>query len=217
MEQKTPSRKRSIYPVTTTILASRPSGRSFFQQFTRLLLPTTRPSSLMRGHHPSLTLPSGTFDSNKTKPFVAEIEGQIVGYADLQEDGYIDHFFVSGSMARRGVGSALMRDSRRGFDSPHPPNLFTGEYHRSSIFRAIRLRGRSVATGLLARRHLRQFSDAKSPTPLPRGRKAEKDLFRSKNAWGQDIPALRDTFVFCKGRCSARITRNCDMTRAVPH
>lgn len=28
-------------------------------------------------------------------PFVAEIEGESVGYTDIQESGYIDHFFVS--------------------------------------------------------------------------------------------------------------------------
>lgn len=42
-------------------------------------------------------------------PFVAEIEGRIVGYADLQSDGLIDHFFVSPDHPRRGVGSALMQ------------------------------------------------------------------------------------------------------------
>ena len=41
-------------------------------------------------------------------PFVAEIEGTPVGYADLQPSGYIDHFFVTGTHARRGIGSALM-------------------------------------------------------------------------------------------------------------
>ena len=34
---------------------------------------------------------------------------RIVGYADLQPSGYIDHFFVSGADARRGVGRALMQ------------------------------------------------------------------------------------------------------------
>jgi putative acetyltransferase len=43
------------------------------------------------------------------RPFVAERAGQIVGYADLQADGYIDHFFVAGPAARQGVGSALMQ------------------------------------------------------------------------------------------------------------
>jgi len=42
------------------------------------------------------------------KPYVAEIDGQIAGYADLQANGYIDHFFVSGGFGRRGVGTALM-------------------------------------------------------------------------------------------------------------
>jgi len=41
-------------------------------------------------------------------PFVAVSDGRIVGYADLQGDGYIDHFFVAGDMPRRGVGRLLM-------------------------------------------------------------------------------------------------------------
>jgi putative acetyltransferase len=42
-------------------------------------------------------------------PFVAEIDGQPVGYADVQQNGYIDHFFVSGHHPRKGVGKALMQ------------------------------------------------------------------------------------------------------------
>ena len=42
-------------------------------------------------------------------PFVAEEDGWILGYADVQGDGYIDHFFVAAEAGRRGVGSALMR------------------------------------------------------------------------------------------------------------
>jgi putative acetyltransferase len=41
-------------------------------------------------------------------PFVAEIDGEPVGYADVQQNGYIDHFFVSGNHSRKGVGKALM-------------------------------------------------------------------------------------------------------------
>ena len=41
-------------------------------------------------------------------PFVVEDAGRIVAYADLQPTGYIDHFFVSGTVARRGVGALLM-------------------------------------------------------------------------------------------------------------
>ncbi|MGS0743780.1 GNAT family N-acetyltransferase [Glaciimonas sp. GG7] len=41
-------------------------------------------------------------------PFVVEIGAEIVGYADVQTSGYIDHFFVSGAHPRRGIGSLLM-------------------------------------------------------------------------------------------------------------
>ncbi len=44
----------------------------------------------------------------RIQPFVAEIGGSPVGYADLQPSGYIDHFFVSGDHARQGVGQALI-------------------------------------------------------------------------------------------------------------
>jgi putative acetyltransferase len=41
-------------------------------------------------------------------PFVVQYEGSIVAYADFQPDGYIDHFFVSATVARIGVGTMLM-------------------------------------------------------------------------------------------------------------
>ena len=42
------------------------------------------------------------------QPFVAVLNGEVVGYADIQKDGYIDHFYVSGNFQSRGVGKALM-------------------------------------------------------------------------------------------------------------
>jgi putative acetyltransferase len=41
-------------------------------------------------------------------PFVAELNGELVGYADVQSNGYIDHFFVSGKHPRCDIGSLLM-------------------------------------------------------------------------------------------------------------
>jgi putative acetyltransferase len=41
-------------------------------------------------------------------PFVAEINGIIVGYADVQADGYVDHFFCHKDYQGMGVGKALM-------------------------------------------------------------------------------------------------------------
>ncbi len=42
------------------------------------------------------------------RPFIAEINGEIVGYADLQSSGLIDHFFCHHLFQRQGVGKALM-------------------------------------------------------------------------------------------------------------
>lgn len=42
------------------------------------------------------------------QPFVAELEGRIAGFADLQATGYIDMFFVAGDCGGRGVARALM-------------------------------------------------------------------------------------------------------------
>ena len=44
----------------------------------------------------------------RNQPFIAEIDGRIAGFADLQASGYIDHFFVAGASAGRGVARALM-------------------------------------------------------------------------------------------------------------
>jgi putative acetyltransferase len=41
-------------------------------------------------------------------PFVVEADGLLIAYADLQKNGYIDHFFVSGDRPRQGAGGLLM-------------------------------------------------------------------------------------------------------------
>jgi putative acetyltransferase len=41
-------------------------------------------------------------------PFVIEADGLLIAYADLQESGYIDHFFVAGDHPRQGAGRLLM-------------------------------------------------------------------------------------------------------------
>jgi putative acetyltransferase len=42
-------------------------------------------------------------------PLVAELNGRVAGFADVQLDGYIDHFFVAGFAVRQGVGARLMQ------------------------------------------------------------------------------------------------------------
>ena len=41
-------------------------------------------------------------------PYVVVVENEIAGYADLQDDGYIDHFFIHYQYQRRGLGNKLM-------------------------------------------------------------------------------------------------------------
>ena len=41
-------------------------------------------------------------------PFVVEDNGIVLGYADVQDSGYIDHFFVSGLHQGQGTGRLLM-------------------------------------------------------------------------------------------------------------
>lgn len=42
-------------------------------------------------------------------PYVVVNDERIIGYADLQENGLIDHFFCAHKWQRKGVGSLLMR------------------------------------------------------------------------------------------------------------
>lgn len=59
------------------------------------------------------------------KPFVVEVDGNIVAYADLQADGLIDHFFVSPSFSRQGVGSLLMEHINKQAQAQSLDHLFS--------------------------------------------------------------------------------------------
>ena len=44
----------------------------------------------------------------RTRPFVAVINGELVGFAELEPDGHIDYFYCHQDFQRRGIGSALL-------------------------------------------------------------------------------------------------------------
>ena len=54
---------------------------------------------------------------------MAELDGCIAGFADLQPSGYIDQFFVAGAYAGRGVGQALMARIHQAAEQAAMPRL----------------------------------------------------------------------------------------------
>lgn len=58
------------------------------------------------------------------RPFVATVDGRVAGYADLQESGYIDQFFVAAEFSGQGVGSLLMQRIHEAASQRHIAVLF---------------------------------------------------------------------------------------------
>jgi putative acetyltransferase len=73
------------------------------------------------------------------RPFVVEEDGRVVGYADLQVNGHIDHFYVSGTNARRGVGRILMDRIHARAQELKLTRLLSDESERAALLRALRL------------------------------------------------------------------------------
>lgn len=58
---------------------------------------------------PDVQVPKEWSERAKTmNPLVVELDGKVVGYADVQSDGYIDHFFCDSAHQGRGIGKMLM-------------------------------------------------------------------------------------------------------------
>ncbi|WP_028581435.1 GNAT family N-acetyltransferase [Desulfogranum japonicum] len=54
-------------------------------------------------------LPNWIKRLNKTNPFVAEKDNQIIGFAELESNGHIDCFYCAHDWQRKGVGSSLLQ------------------------------------------------------------------------------------------------------------
>lgn len=56
-------------------------------------------------------------------PFVVERDGVVIAYADLQGNGYIDHFFVAADANGQGYGRMLMQRIHERAEELHIPEL----------------------------------------------------------------------------------------------
>ena len=96
------------------------------------------------------------------KPYIALNGDKIIGYADLQEDGKIDHFFVHGDHQGQGVGRCLMNKvidvgaskKRLYSEVSHTAKLFYEKNGFSGIKeQTVTMRGVELGNNLMERRH----------------------------------------------------------------
>ncbi len=80
----------------------------FFTAIHEIAARTIPRANRSSGRQPTLTWPLWAPRVQKLRPFVVELDNEIVGYADVQPNGYIDHFCVSGFHPRQGIGTLLM-------------------------------------------------------------------------------------------------------------
>ena len=67
-------------------------------------------------------------------PFIVEEAGAVVGYADLQPSGYVDHFFVHPRWQRQGAGGLLMQAIHRKATARSLRRLFADVSHTARPF-----------------------------------------------------------------------------------
>ncbi len=78
--------------------------------------------------------PQWNHDRMNTRTFVAERGGVVVGFADVNTDGYVDRLFVHPAATRQGVGGALLRQVHRVAESEGLSRLTT---HASEVARPV--------------------------------------------------------------------------------
>jgi putative acetyltransferase len=73
--------------------------------------------SIARDYHPDLIerwapsnqdMKSWAERLTQKNPFIAKLDGQIVGMAEIEQDGFIDYFYVHPKWQGRGIGKALL-------------------------------------------------------------------------------------------------------------
>ena len=87
------------------------------------------------------------------RPWVADENGCIAGFADLRPSGHIDHFFVADDHAGRGVGRALMAQIHSAAQQAgmHCPAVGRYKPERRAVFQPQRLCRRGAPADVAAR------------------------------------------------------------------
>lgn len=62
---------------------------------------------------------------SRTKPIVAVVEDEIVGFAELESNGHIDCFFCHHDWIGKGIGSALMKEIFQRAKNNHIHHIFS--------------------------------------------------------------------------------------------
>lgn len=101
---------------------SETAGASYTEEQTRAWLGTPVP------------LPQWNADRLRVRTFVAELDGVIAGFVDVDATGYVDRLFVDPELGRRGVASALLRHVRATVEQQGPTELTT---HASLVARPV--------------------------------------------------------------------------------
>ena len=60
----------------------------------------------------------------ETNPFVAEVHGELIGFAELEKNGHIDCFYAAHNWQGKGIGSALLRTIEAAASSQGISRLF---------------------------------------------------------------------------------------------
>jgi putative acetyltransferase len=71
-----------------------------------------------------LDLDGWTKKWSKSAPYVAELNKQIVGFAEFDETGFIDCFYVHHEFQGKGIGSALMMAIHKEAEAKHVRKIF---------------------------------------------------------------------------------------------
>ncbi|QVL55144.1 MAG: GNAT family N-acetyltransferase [Simkaniaceae bacterium] len=132
----------------------------------------------------------------KTKPIVASVGNEIVGFAEFEPNGHIDCFYCHHEWIGKGVGPALMKEILQRAKNSHIPLIFAEVSITAKPFFEkwgfqIVTEQTIVRKGVEKRRHYRIFNSNKSWTNLVFKKRCLRARFQRKAACYNRSPKNR--------------------------